>query len=116
MKLIQGLLIFGLIGGFYFYFSFFKSDIRNRSILILMGLTGALVTLFPNFLTHLAALVGVGRGTDLLLYFFIVATFFSVLVLYSKISKLERHQTRLVRSQAISLAKRMDTPTVHDDI
>lgn len=61
----------------------------------------ALSILFPNLLTRLAKLVGVGRGTDLLLYILVVTFLFVSVILFRRLEALERKYVGLARSIAI---------------
>jgi hypothetical protein len=59
----------------------------------------------PELTTKLANLVGVGRGTDLILYLCVIAFFLAFMVLYAKVRNLEAAQTELVRQLALANAK-----------
>ncbi|MDX6326140.1 MAG: small rane protein [Nocardioidaceae bacterium] len=65
-------------------------------------LASALSVLFPDLVTAVARLVGVGRGTDLVLYVLVVVSAVTWLGMYRRVSDLESRLTRLVRSQALS--------------
>jgi hypothetical protein len=60
-----------------------------------------LAILSPNTVTRVANLVGVGRGTDLLLYVFIVAFTFVVVGQNQQIRHLNDRMARLTRAQAL---------------
>ena len=64
-------------------------------------LVSGLSVLFPDLVTAVARLVGVGRGTDLVLYVLVVVSAVTWLGMYRRVSDLEARLTRLVRSQAI---------------
>ncbi|MCL3776971.1 MULTISPECIES: DUF2304 domain-containing protein [unclassified Actinomyces] len=55
----------------------------------------------PSLMTHLAHLVGVGRGTDLLLYALAVAFLAQMLSSFRRNAALERQVTRLARRIAL---------------
>jgi hypothetical protein len=57
--------------------------------------------LFPNGLTWVANLVGVHRGTDLLLYGSIVVFLFTTFAAYQRIHHLEKQITQLARELAL---------------
>lgn len=67
-------------------------------LLVVSGLS----VLFPGLVTDLARLVGVGRGTDLVLYVLVVVSAVTWLGMYRRVSDLEARLTRLVRFQALS--------------
>ena len=56
----------------------------------------------PEQTTRLAAVLGVGRGADLLLYLWVVITLALIVFLYLKIVQLSRRLTELTRAQALS--------------
>ena len=62
---------------------------------------GVLAVLKPDLMTWLANRVGVGRGTDLLLYMLTVVFAFFSLNTYLRFKDTERRLTRLVRALAI---------------
>lgn len=71
--------------------------------LALLGLValGLFLIAFPDVTTEVARLLGVGRGTDLLLYLWIVAGGFALLLLYARIRRVERKLTLLTRELAL---------------
>ncbi|CAD5138681.1 DUF2304 domain-containing protein [Microbacterium sp. NRRL B-14842] len=71
---------------------------------ILMGLfvvVAVLSVLFPQWLSWLAQLVGVGRGTDLVLYGLIVMFLAFVYTQYRRNAQQQRQLTRLSRKIAL---------------
>lgn len=77
--------------------------------------TGAFSVLFPQSTTVVANLVGVGRGTDLLLYMLVVAFMFVAIGLHQRIHALERRNTDLARELAIRTAALESTERVEID-
>ncbi|NLE53691.1 MAG: DUF2304 domain-containing protein, partial [Lentisphaerae bacterium] len=63
---------------------------------------GMVFVLVPDLSSRLARLVGIGRGTDLILYLFIVFCYLGGLSILAKFRRLERNQTLLVRKLAIA--------------
>jgi hypothetical protein len=55
----------------------------------------------PELTNRAAAFVGVGRGTDLTFYLFLVAFVFFAVLSYSRIAHLSRDLTEVVRRLAI---------------
>lgn len=71
---------------------------------ILMGLfvaAAVLAVLFPQWLSWLARLIGVGRGTDLLLYALVVVFLIFVYSQYRRNLLLQRTITQLARKIAL---------------
>jgi hypothetical protein len=79
---------------------------RIAAGLFLVG--GALSVVFPQLTTEVANLVGVGRGTDLLLYVTVVAFLFVTIGLHQRIHALERKLTDLAREVTLRTAERTD--------
>ncbi|HWL00853.1 MAG TPA: DUF2304 domain-containing protein [Microbacteriaceae bacterium] len=77
---------------------------RIGSILLVLAAVAAII--FPQILSSIAELLGVGRGADLLLYATVLA--FIGFVLMTRIEK-RRHEAQLTlvaRAQAIAAAER----------
>lgn len=81
-----------------------KRHFAGRLFFILQFAVGMIFVLFPEISTKLAKLVGVGRGTDLLLYFLIVLFYMTVLVFIAAIRRIEKRQTIIIRQLAIGNA------------
>lgn len=75
-----------------------KNQIAGRVFFISQFLLGCLFVLVPDLSSRLAALLGVGRGTDLLLYFLILYVYVSSLCLLAKFRRLEKTQTEIIRA------------------
>lgn len=90
---------------------FFVLKMQNRIVyrfsLILIALTGIAFVINPDFTTELAHKLNVGRGTDLLFYLCAIAGFISILMLYSKLRRLEATQTQIIQNAAVESAKKL---------
>lgn len=75
--------------------------------LIIMGLSllGIVATLAPGVTTLLAHFVGVGRGTDLVLYLFVIFAMTLLLHYYLWMRDMEIQITQLARRQALDRAQ-----------
>jgi hypothetical protein len=72
-----------------------------RGYVVGILVAAALSIVFPDILTRLAKVVGVGRGTDLLLYILVVTFLFVSVILFRRLDALERKYVRLARLIAI---------------
>jgi hypothetical protein len=84
---------------------------------LLMGLfvvAAVLSVLFPQWLSWLAALVGVGRGTDLVLYALIVMFLAFVYSQYRRNIALQRQLTLLARKIALLEASENEKHPTHN--
>lgn len=77
--------------------------IRRLGFLVL-GILAVLSILFPALWTRMANAVGVGRGTDLILYSLVVAFFSFVVTSFRRNRDLEIKYTRLARRLALDEA------------
>ncbi|MFD5215746.1 DUF2304 domain-containing protein [Microbacterium sp. NPDC058345] len=73
----------------------------RRLLMALFVIAAVLSVLFPQWLTWLAQLVGVGRGTDLVLYALIVMFLAFVYTQYRRNAALQRQLTLLSRKLAL---------------
>jgi hypothetical protein len=74
-----------------------QQAIRRLAILAALFM-GALAVLFPNYTSVLASFLGIGRGTDLLLYAFVVFALFYVVHQYRRQLWQEKTITDLARA------------------
>lgn len=80
-----------------------------RRVLVLAVLAaGVIVVLAPGWLSALANLVGIGRGSDLLFYTAIVAFLFYVVTDYKRSLETQRAATRLARELTLTRARLED--------
>lgn len=77
--------------------------IRRLTTLLLI-VVAVLAVINPEWLSQLAALVGVGRGTDLVLYVLVVLFFGHTVTEKMRSTALSRQVTELARAVAISQA------------
>lgn len=76
----------------------------RRIALVGFAALAALSVLFPDSWNEAAAVVGVGRGTDLLLYGTIVVFLVSLMTTYRRFREMEQQVTRLARRLALDEA------------
>ena len=97
----QLVLVFAVLA-FALYVFRMRSILTDRLIYLLLACGGMLLVIRPGLATALANLIGIGRGTDLLLYGLIIFTLFQRVGLVSETKKTERQITAVVRALAIS--------------
>ena len=98
---IQIFLLIFLFAAFFLYWKIFQNRFLNRIVLLCAFLIMAFFVLYPGVSTRIANWLGVGRGTDLILYLSIIILIFVLLMMYSKIKKLEEMVTTLLRAKAL---------------
>ena len=101
MRLIQFFLVPTILFLVFIYYRRFRSLLLDRLIVLLIGMTGIVMILKPEWAGKLANDLGVGRGADLTMYVGLVGFGFVCLLLWSKMRDLEAKLTGLVRAQAI---------------
>lgn len=78
---------------------------RTLALRRLLGLAvlavGIAAVLFPLAVTEVANAVGVGRGTDLVLYILVMVFLFTTVSLYQRLHEMERALTTLARRLAM---------------
>lgn len=117
MVAIQVLIIAAIVGlGLWLLLS--PGSGKQAARRIMLGALGALAilsVLFPEAWTRAASVLGVGRGTDLLLYGLTVAFLGYVITSYRRSRELEAALTILARRQALSDAPRHTDEPLHRD-
>lgn len=78
-----------------------QASAGKRILLVLFVGAAIAAVLYPDELTVVANLLGVGRGADLLLYATVAGLVFSLLVIYAKFKDVEEKVTELARHMAI---------------
>lgn len=101
--LVKAILILGVCGAAVYALRAHDTTGRalRRIATACFALAGILAVLFPGTVTWLAARVGVGRGTDLVLYMLVIAFLFTAIGLYQRIQQLEERLTQLARALAL---------------
>jgi small membrane protein len=101
MKPVQLLLILGTAGSLFAYLAYFRSKLSDRMIGLSLLLLAWFSILFPEYTTVVANWLGVGRGVDLIFYFFGLFTAFALLLLSSHARTQRLQLTELVRYLAM---------------
>jgi hypothetical protein len=73
---------------------------------VALAIAGILLAIFPALSSQVAALLHVGRGTDLIFYFAVLAGLFVATNFYFRIRRHEEALTALARQSAIDHAHR----------
>ncbi|MFK3679856.1 DUF2304 domain-containing protein [Microbacterium sp. NPDC090218] len=86
------------------------SHLAIRRILMMLFILAAILSvLFPQWLTWVASLIGVGRGTDLLLYALVLMFLAFVYTQYRRNNALQRQLTLLARKIALVEAQQVES-------
>jgi hypothetical protein len=68
----------------------------------------------PLLLQRLANLLGIGRGTDVLLYLLVFAFFGTSFYLYARTVVLQRQMTQLIRLHALDRTRKLSVSQDHE--
>jgi hypothetical protein len=77
-----------------------------RWVRALVWLCAGVAIAWPNLTQQLANAVGITRGADLVFYFFVLAFLATTFYFYSRMVRLQRQVTQLVRHLALHEAQR----------
>ena len=115
---IQAILLIG-IGVVAVLLTRSTADARHQAVrrVLLLGfvLVAAASILLPTWLSLLARLLGVGRGTDLLLYGLVIAFLSYISTTYRRMKQMGRRITALTREMALAEVRfEQAAPSAHD--
>lgn len=74
---------------------------RQFSGWLLIWLLASVVVIWPDLTVWLANYVGIGRGSDLVVYLAIIFLFYFVFRLLLRIEKMEKNLTKVVREETL---------------
>jgi small membrane protein len=77
----------------------------RRGIALLALALGAVAVLFPDLVTRVAHAVGVGRGTDLVVYVLCVTFLFTTIGLHLRLATMHDRYVELARQVALNAAQ-----------
>jgi len=83
----------------------------RRLFMVIVLIAGFVAVLFPEYTNSVAALLGIGRGADLLLYSFVVFALFYSVYQYRRQLWQEKVTTDLARSLTLTQASLEDAMT-----
>ena len=82
-----------------------KISLLSFLIWVLLWLMVLIVFWLPDTTSYLAAVLGIGRGADLVVYISIVVIFYMIFRIFVRLNKIEDEITTVVRNNAIKNAK-----------
>ena len=68
---------------------------------LLLWIGAAVVIVFPNSTAVMARLLGIGRGTDLVLYISVILIVYLLFRVYVRLEQVDREMTQIVRALAL---------------
>lgn len=100
MQVSQIILIAAIVGFIVYAFQL-RSVLSDRILFGVITLAGIVFVIDPDLSTRIANMMGIGRGTDLILYAFIMFSLFQLVSISASIREIDRKLTVLVRDTAI---------------
>ena len=107
MSLIQLILIAAIAGIGALALLSLRSRRVSRFVVLALMAVGAGFVVYPNATSRIAHLLGVGRGVDLMLYIFLIATVYALLQLHARVRTLDWQVTQLSRALAIANVRKL---------
>jgi len=101
MNGIQIILILSILLVLAFAWRLLRKRLFIRVFFILHSLLGIVLVLWPDLASRIAGWVGVGRGTDLLVYVMFLLMYIGGFCFVGKCRQIERTQTALLRRLAL---------------
>lgn len=98
---IAAILVIAIAGYFIFRGAGARHLAMRRVLLLLFIVVAASSVFFPQILTWVANLLGIGRGADLLLYFMVLIFIGFVATTYRRFRQFESEITHLTRQLAL---------------
>jgi len=105
MNAAQAVLIV-LVAALGLYALILRTRTMDRVLTLVLVALGVLLVAWPSLASDVASGVGIGRGTDLVFYLFIIFCLFRFVSMSSRMRRLERQLTEVVRDLAIRDARR----------
>ena len=97
----QPILIVALVLLVLFYLSRLRSRLIDRVTVLAVFGCALILIVHPALATRMAAMVGVGRGVDLVFYVTIPGLAFLILILFLRLRELNAKLTETAREQAL---------------
>jgi Uncharacterized conserved protein len=82
-----------------------RSMFTDRLAMLVVAAAGCILVAWPGLSTDVARAIGIGRGTDLVLYLFVVFCLFRFVSTAAGMRRLEERLTRVVRDAALHNAR-----------
>lgn len=90
-----------------------QHQLLRRIAGLVVVMSGIVAILWPMVTTYIANAIGVGRGTDLLLYVLVVVFVYNVVATTQRLHQLDAKLTALTRELAIERASHPEGVTAH---
>ena len=79
-----------------------RNDIIDSLFWIIFWVTTIIIAVTPTIASDIANLVGIGRGSDLMVYMGVLFLAYMIFKTYQRINKMEQNMTKIIRTIAIN--------------
>jgi len=86
---------------FILYITRVRTVLFDRLIMLFSSIVAMILIINPNISTQLAHLMGIGRGTDMILYFFILFVLFQFVGIAVTRRSTDKKITKIIRAMAL---------------
>ncbi len=114
MNLIQVILIAGFLMASILCFAALKNRSIARFFFLGQFVIGVILVIFPDLSQYAADILGVGRGTDLILYLLVLYVYVGSILILGKFRQLERNLTELARQVALANPRQSGADKDHE--
>jgi small membrane protein len=98
-------LLAGLVAALGVYVLVLRNALTDRVAMLALGVIGVVLVVWPGLSEAVARPLGIGRGTDLVFYLFIILCLFRFISSAARTHRLEGQLAALVREDAIRNAR-----------
>ncbi|MDD5369978.1 MAG: DUF2304 domain-containing protein [Anaerolineaceae bacterium] len=107
------IILFSILIIFSWYVLKVRTVLTDRIILIVLSVGGILLILYPQESTVIANRIGIGRGTDMIFYFFMLFCLFRFVGIAAERRATQKSLTDIVREMAIQNAQHGNPTQIH---
>jgi hypothetical protein len=94
------IVLIAILVAFLVYILRLRTVVLDRILYIVLAVAGISLVLDPDLTSTVAHMLGIGRGTDLLFYFFVLAAMFFAVTVSARMRALQRQVSQLISAIA----------------
>ena len=98
---LSQVVLIGILTFFILYIFWLRTVWMDRIIYLVFAIIGILLVIDPDLTSQIAGRIGIGRGTDLLIYLFILASLFYAVNIRAQLKRMQEQMTLVVRKMAL---------------
>jgi hypothetical protein len=98
---LSQVVLIGILTFFILYIFLLRTVWMDRIIYLVFAAIGILLVIDPDLTSQIARRIGIGRGTDLLIYLFVLASLFYAINVRAQLKRMHDQMTLVVRTLAL---------------